>query len=198
MPPDPTTARERVAISVVFPEGRVKAGELDKLAIANIRRCFTEVVKAIGGTDWLAAGFDISLNDDTAKGLGIRWQLQLYGTARVRDRESFSEGLRTHYVPCQQIKRPVQAKASDGSRSAISYGFKTNFVCRVAYWGTAERKGERRECWQTRKVSLRPKEHVELLLRLHKIGLAGRMYLRGVRMTRTWNGIALVEIRKRE
>jgi hypothetical protein len=37
-----------------------------------------------------------------------------------------------------------------------------------------------------------------LLLWLDKFGLAGRLYFRGLRMTRTQNGIVLVEITKRK
>jgi hypothetical protein len=196
--PDRHSSHEPAATSVVFPDSSVDPDDLDKLAVTNIRRRFTEVVKAIGGTDWLVGGFDISLNDDTAKGLGICWQLQLYGVAKVHKRISLSEGLRTHYLPCPRVRRPVQTKISDGSRSAISYGFKTDFVRRVTYWGAVGAKGKPRKCWRTRKVSLKPREHLELLLWLHKTGLAGRLYLLGVRMTRTRNGVALVEIRRCE
>jgi hypothetical protein len=198
MPPDRQRRRKLVALSVVFPTGVVEPGTLDTLDVANIRRRFTNVVNAIGGIRWVAAGFDISLNDDIAKGLGTRWQLQLYGTAKVRDREAFSKGLRKRYLPSAEIRRPVQIKPSDGSSKAISYGFKTDFVRRVSYQGEAGPEGDRRKCWKTRKVSLRAKEHIELLLWLHKIGLAGRLFLRGLRMTRTQNGVRLVEIRTRE
>jgi hypothetical protein len=50
----------------------------------------------------------------------------------------------------------------------------------------------------TRKVSLRPADHVRLLLWLDSIGLAKRLYLRGVRMTRNNNGVALAKIKKLE
>jgi hypothetical protein len=190
--------RKLVALSIVFRTGAAKPGKLDTLDLANIRRSFTVVVNAIGGIHWFGAGFDISLNDYTARWAGTGWQLQLYGTANIKDRATLSKRLRTQYLPGVLISRPVQTKRSDGSASAVSYGFKTDFVRRVTYWGTVGPEGERRKCWQTRKVSLKPNEHLELLLWLHKIGLAGRLYFRGVRMRRTQNGVMLVEIRKRQ
>jgi hypothetical protein len=75
MPPDRQRRRKLVALSVVFPTGVVEPGKLDTVDLANIRRSFTDVVSAIGGIHWLAAGFDISLNDDTAKWLGTSWQV---------------------------------------------------------------------------------------------------------------------------
>jgi hypothetical protein len=195
---DLVTGREAVALSLVFPDGGADPGKLETLDLVNLRRRLADALNAIGGTHWLVAGLDISFNDDTAKRTGTYWQLQLYGTAKVEDREAFSKGLRTHYPASRNITRPVQIKASDGSNKAISYGFKTNFVRRVAYWDVAGLKGRRRKCWRTRKLSLRPREHVELLMWLDKIGMAGRLYLRGVRMTKTRNGVSLVEIRKRE
>jgi hypothetical protein len=189
---------ELVAVSIVFPDGGAQPGRLDGLDVVNIRRRFTDAVTAIGGIEWMVAGFDVSLNDDTAKHLGLRWQLQLYGTAKVKDRKAFSKGLRERYLPSAAIRRPVQIKPSDGSNKAISYGFKTDFVRRVSYWAKSELRGKRRKCWRTRKVSLRAREHIELLRWLDKVGLAGRLYLRGVRMTRTAGGVTLVEIKKRE
>jgi hypothetical protein len=189
---------ELVAVSIVFPDGTAEPGRLDGLDVVNIRRRFTDALNAIGNIEWMAAGFDVSLNDDTAKELGLRWQLQLYGTAKVWDREAFSKGLRKRYLPSTAIRRPVQIKPNDGSNKAISYGLKTDFVRRVSYWGEVELPGKRRECWKTRKVALRAEEHIELLRWLNKVGLAGRLYLRGVRMTRTAGGVTLVEIKKRE
>jgi hypothetical protein len=195
---DRNRAGEPVAVSMVFPDGGADPGKLETLDLVNLRRRLADALNAIGGTHWLVAGLDISFNDDTAKRSGTYWQLQFYGTAVVKDREAFSKGLSTHYLPSRKITRPVQIKASDRSNKAISYGFKTAFVRRVAYWEAAGLKGRRRKCWQTRKVSLRPTEHVELLVWLDKIGMAGRLYFRGARMTKTREGVSLVEIVKRE
>jgi hypothetical protein len=99
--------------------------------------------------------------------------------------------------PLTQISRPVQIKAYDGSPEAISYAFKTEFVRRIAYRGRTSTNGKSRECWMTRKVSLPPVDHADLLVWLDSIGLARRLYLRGVRMTVTKNGVALARIKNR-
>jgi hypothetical protein len=97
-----------------------------------------------------------------------------------------------------RTSRPVQTKACDGSLEAISYAFKTEFVQRIAYRGQTNTKGKSRECWMTRKVSLSPIDHADLLVWLHSIGLGERLYLRGVRMTMTSNGVALAKVKKQE
>jgi hypothetical protein len=141
---------------------------------------------------------DISLNDDSQKKFDIVWQPQFYGFARVTGREALSRILRAVYVPTKYAPRPVQTKKSDSSAEAISYALKTEFVRRIAYRAEIGPPENPRKCWNTRKVSLRPREHVRALLWMHRVGLGGRLFLHGMRMTRTGNSVALVRIKKLE
>jgi hypothetical protein len=194
---DPQKRRELVAVSVVPHAGAAKSGKLDQLDLGSLSRGLRQACN-VAAVHWMAGGFDISLNDDAAKGLDERWRAQLYSCAAVMDRAAFSTQLRKRFTPSKRVQRPVFVKDSDGSNYAVSYGFKTDFVRRVSYKGSVGRPGHQRRCWKTRKVALRPLEHVELLLWLDKTGLAGRLFLRGVRMTRTGNGIQLVQLKKRK
>lgn len=189
---------ELVTASIVFPDGWVPTHLTNTLSMENSKRAVTRSIEGSPVVDWMVGGIDISLNDDTQKGLGMGWQVQLYGIAMVKDRTAFSALLKHQFRRTAPISRPVQIKAYDGSPEAISYAFKTEFVRRIAYRGQTGTNGKRRECWMTRKVSLSPIDHADLLVRLDFLGLAQRLYLRGVRMTMTKNGVALAKVKKTE
>jgi hypothetical protein len=187
-----------IAVSIAFPHHRSVGDTLDTLDTTKMKRQVTETIKDSGQVHWMAGGTDLSLNDDTQRNVPVCWQAQLYGFAEVSSREQFSKLLRHEFKKTRKVKRPVQTEHCDGSSRAISYGFKTDFVRRIGYRGQAGPADNRRTCWKTRKVSLRPMEHVRAMLWLHRVGLAGRLFLRGVRMTRWKNGVALVQIKKQE
>jgi hypothetical protein len=195
---DPDSPGQLVTASIVFPKGWAQHHLVNTLSTVNSKRAVTRSIEGSPDVQWMAGGIDISLNDDTQKNLGTGWQLQLYAVAMVKDRTAFSALLRDQFQRTKSISRPVQTKACDGSVEAISYAFKTEFVRRIAYRGHTSSKGRIRECWMTRKVSLSPIDHADLLVWLHSIGLAQRLYLRGVRMTMTTNGVALAKVKKTE
>jgi hypothetical protein len=196
--PESHATGELVTASIVFPDGGAPVYSIHDLDTLNSKRAVTRSIEGSPVVDWMAGGIDISLNDDTQKNLTTGWQLQLYGIAMVKDRTAFSLLLRDQFHRTRQVSRPVQIKTYDGSPEAISYAFKTDFVRRIAYRGRTNTNGKIRECWMTRKVALSPVDHADLLVWLHSIGLAQRLYLRGVRMTMTNNGVALAKVKKTE
>jgi hypothetical protein len=189
---------ELVTASIVFPNGRAPVNSITSLDTLNSKRAVTRAVENSSHVDWMVGGIDLSLNDDTQKNSGIAWQIQLYGIAMVKDPSEISSLLKTKFPRSKWVMRPVQMKVCDGTRKAISYAFKTEFVQRTAYYGTATSNGQSRQCWKTRKVSLRPADHVRALLWLDSIGFAHRLYLRGVRMTRNHHEVVLAKVRKLE
>ena len=171
-----------LAVSMMSPRWRAPLGHLSSLDLNVIHG--TDLANIFGyhhfgSSDWIVLGTDVSLNDDTLKGHGVCWQVQLYGMASVYDRDKFAAALRKNFdAPSDTVRRPVRVAACDGTAKALSYAFKTNFVRRVAYVGDAlTRKGEPRKCWRTRKVSLKATEEVELRLWLNQIELAGRVLI---------------------
>jgi hypothetical protein len=186
------------AVSIAFAKHRKPEDQLNVLSTTKLKRSISEAVKSIDGLAWMVGGVDLSLNDDSQKKQGIAWQPQLYGVAQVTSRESLSKLLGETYSPSKTVARPVRTKDCDGSARAISYAFKSDFVRRIAYRGQAGPPGNQRKFWTTRKVSLRATEHVQAMLWLHRVGLAGRLYLRGVRMTRAGKSVSLVQIKKLE
>jgi hypothetical protein len=195
---DPDSQGELVTASIVFPKGRASVDAMDKLDTLNSKRTVTRAIENSPDVQWMVGGIDLSLNDDSQKNLGIAWQLQLYCVALIKDRTEIASLLKSKIPGSKHVIRPVQTKACDGSLEAISYAFKTEFIQRIAYQATTTKNGKSRKYWTTRKVSLRPVDHVQALLWLDSIGLAQRLYLLGVRMTMTSNGVALVKLRKQE
>jgi hypothetical protein len=189
---------ELKSISIIFQKHRTAEDQLTALDTIGMKRSLSQTVKDADGLKFVAGAIDLSLNDDRQKKQGIAWQPQFYGLTDVTNVEALSNLLRSTYSPTKTAPRPVQLKKCDGSTKVISYAFKTDFVRRIAYRAEIGPPDRRRKCWQTRKVSLRASEHVQAMLWMHKIGLAGRLFLRGVRMTRTGNGVGLVQIKKLE
>jgi len=184
--------------SIVFLNHRTAEDKLAALDATGMKRSISETIKDADGLRWMAGGIDLSLNDDWQKNQGIAWQPQFYGLADVTNVGSLSNLLRGTYSPTKKAPRPVQIKKCDGSTKVISYALKTDFVRRIAYRTEVGPPERRRKCWHTRKVSLRASEHVQAMLWMHKIGLAGRLFLHGVRMTRNCDGVGLAKIKKLE
>jgi hypothetical protein len=184
--------------SIVFLNHRTAEDQLTALDTTGMKRSLSQTVKDADGLEWMAGGIDLSLNDDRQKKQGIAWQPQFYGLADVTNVEALSNLLRGTYSPTKSAPRPVQIKKCDGSTKVISYAFKTDFVRRIAYRAQVGPPDRRRRCWHTRKVSLRAGEHVQAMLWMHQIGLCGRLFLRGVRMTRTGSNVGLVQLKKLE
>ena len=192
-------SEQRLAsVSIAFPKHRTAEDQLRLLSTTKLERSLSETIKDADDLAWMVGGIDLSLNDDTQKNHGVVWQPQFYGFADVTSREALSKVLRDRFIATKRAPRPVHTKECDGSTRALSYAFKTDFVRRIAYRKNVGSPENRRKCWHTRKVSLRPIEHVRAMLWLHKVGIAGRLFLRGVRMTRTGDSVGLVKIKKRE
>ena len=184
-------------VSVVLQNYRTADDKLDELNPVSVKRSISATINKSNVT-WVVGGIDLSLNDDTQKNQEIAWQPQLYAIAQVTDLDILSTALSDKYKSTKIVRRPVQAKKCDGTARAISYAFKTQFVRRVAYRTKVGPPGNRRKCWHTRKVFLCPSEHVHALLWMHSVGFSGRLFLHGLRMTRTGKNVGLVEITKTE
>jgi hypothetical protein len=185
-------------LSIIFCKNRTAEGQLLTFNPTNMLRSLADKVRSADGLTWMMGAADLSLNDDTQKGLGICWQPQIYAIARSAEGKGSFEFLRKSYKADKTAHRPVQVKPYDGSVKAIAYAYKTDFVQRIAYQKEVGPPEKRRTCWHTRKVSLRAREHVQAMLWMHKTGLAGRLFLKGIRMTRTGNGVGLVQIKMKK
>ena len=188
------------SISIVFLNHRTAEDQLTGLDTGGMKRSISETIKDADGLEWIAGGIDLKPERRRQKKQGIAWQPQLYGNCRRNRRSRLCPTCcASTYSPNKISARPVQIKAMRRlGETAISYALKTDFVRRIAYRTEIGPPENRRKCWHTRKVSLRAGEHVQAMLWMHKIGLAGRLFLRGVRMTRTGNSVGLVQMKKLE
>ena len=185
---------ELVSVSIVFPKARVPSSDITGLSATESMAAVTGALQGSTDIEWMVGGIDVSLNDDTQKDLQEDWQLQLYAIAMVKDRVALASLLRSKFERTREVSRPVQIKPCDGSARVISYAFKPEFVRRIAYHGTITSKGKSRRCWMTRKVSLRARDHADLMVWLDTVGLAQRLYLHGVH-TITNTGVALEKVK---
>ena len=120
---------------------------------------------------WIQAGFDVSFNDDTAKGLDDAFQIHVHGTCAVENREALTERLSAKFPNTSCVYRPVVIEPCDGSNYSLSYSYKTKFYRRVAFWATKRA----RPCWQTSHRRLLARQHIELIIALADLGPAARL-----------------------
>ena len=174
----PDDQSELVALNFVFPDSQMPLGELNSINIVALKKHVKRVLAESGFVAWAVLGLDISLNDATQKDLGIRWQLQLYGILATTDREKLSKAFKVAFPKSEFVSRPVRMSTFDCSTYAASYAYKTDFVRRISYWASTGKY----PCWQTRKVRLKAREHVELLLAFDHWGYRRRLLLYGVKI----------------
>ena len=187
-----------VAISMAFPNNRVAADRLIDLDTINIKRSLAETIKNIDGLSWLVGGVDLSLNDDLQKGHDVAWQPQFFmalpwcpncGSILCTPRQLPSDNGSASPSPFESVG-PLRASLLVFVEERFRQAYRLPTGSRPTR--------QPRNCWHTRKVSLRPVEHVRAMLWMHRIGLAGRLFLRGVRMTRTGDSVGLVKIESEE
>ena len=63
----------------------------------------TQALQTSSDIEWMVGGIDISLNDDTQKGLQEEWQLQLYGIAMVKNRAGLGSLLRSKFERTKEV-----------------------------------------------------------------------------------------------
>jgi hypothetical protein len=180
-----------VSVSIVFPKARVPTFDITTLSTSESTVAVTQALQDSTEIDWMIGGIDVSLNDDTQKGLQEEWQLQLYAIAMVKNRDALGSHLRSKFERTKEVFRPVQIKPCDGSARVISYAYKPEFVRRIAYHATITSKGKTRKCWMTRKVSLRPRDHAGLMEWLDTVGLFQRLHMFRVQTVKATSGVTL-------
>jgi hypothetical protein len=180
-----------VSVSIVPPKARVPSCGITTLSLTDSITAVTQALQDFSDIEWMVGGIDVSLNDDTQKGLQEEWQLQLYGIAMVKNRDALASRLRSKFERTKEVFRPVQIKTCDGSARVISYAYKAEFVRRIAYHATIFSKDKTRRCWMTRKVSLRARDHVSLMEWLDSVGLFQRLFLFQVQAVNATSGVTL-------
>lgn len=168
MPPN-----ETIAISIVPPETSAFQGCLKAYRLKHMMEKVCAGIEETGQIYWGVFGLDISFNDLKQRGGDEIWQGQVYGLVETSNRRKLRNRFKKLFPATDRVPRPVRTKRYDGSARGASYALKFQFVRRVSYWDETGR-------WNTRKVRLKPPEHVELLLALDKLELHRRLEVVGL------------------
>lgn len=159
---------EIIAISLVPHRAWAAKGCLADLNLAAMLKKTTAVLEAMDLIHWGVLGSDISLNDLTGVGGNSVWQGHVYGFVEAHNRRKLRNELKKAFPVATHVSKPVRTKRYDGSPYGASYALKPWFVRRVSYF---DKLGKPR----TRKVRLKPPEHVEVMLAMDKLGLHRRL-----------------------
>jgi len=95
------------------------------------------------------------------------------------------EALKKQFLKSRDVRKPVHILPWDGDPKALRYLVKHPTKRRISFVGKRFDKasGKRRKCRDTDKQPLRSRDRLELLLHLDDIGIAGRLFLKGVQFT---------------
>ena len=175
---------ELIALSIVPPKAFVAQGQLHNLDLNQMMDDVHDLIAGSSLMTWAVLGLDISFNDMTKKGCGTGWQGQVYAIGETTNRRKLRDLINKALPKTTAVPRPIRTKRFDGSPRGASYALKFQFVQRNSYWNHKRK----RPCWNTRKVRLNPPEHKELMLALDQFGLAGRMTVIGLSLSKNEMG----------
>jgi hypothetical protein len=131
----------------------------------------------IGAVDW-------SLNESKEQKYPPYWSQHVHGVTVTNDTKVLKKKLKTQFPPAPPyIPRPIRVEEWDGETAALRYPMKLKFERRISTDNGKrfdKKTGENRKCRDTDHQPLKSKDKLELLLHLDKIGIAGRLVLKGV------------------
>jgi hypothetical protein len=144
-----------------------------------IRRTKDKIARAgiptfIGAVDW-------SFNEIKGKNRK-RWSRHLHGVIPEVGTDAGLEALKKQFPKSRDVRKPVYVTPWDGDPKALRYLVKQSTKRRISFIGKRfdKESGKHRKCRDTDKQPLRSRDRLELLLHLGDIGIAGRLFLKGV------------------
>jgi len=166
----------------------VPAGEevdLGQFSVAEharfLRRNKDRVARAhdgffIGAVDW-------SVNENKDSGDGPFWCRHFHLITETSDIKALKRRLKEQFMISDRVRRPVLIESWDGDLDWLRYCHTDGFERRIiSHDGKRFNKntGKHRKCRETDQQPLKSRQKLELLLHLDEIGIAGRLFLRGV------------------
>ncbi len=145
------------------------------------RRMKGRVAKAYDG---ICIGVvDYSMNEHKEKKHKPYWYPHLHGVAITTGEKAMKKALKKVFPPSRRVPRPIKIKTWDGNADWLRYCHESDFERRIStdHGKRYDKKtSEQRQCRDTDKQPLKSKQKLELLKYLDDIGIAGRVFLRGV------------------
>ena len=168
-------------------------GSLKDLSIKGFQDRVKKVL-ADNGVEFAVGGFDISYNV-RADGLAEPyWAPQLWLLMPKDNIEVWKPALKEAFPSRPLVNRPVKVLSWNQNPRALAYAIKADFNLRVSYEYTRKTADGVRTGQNSRNLPLRVPERLELFTFLNEVGLAARLFLLGVRPTRTNLGFTFVRL----
>ena len=187
-----------VAVSVVWRGARIAEGELsdEPDVFRPIRR---QLDRALGaaGIRQAFGGFDISANEHAEGRFAPHYRPHAYIFIPAKQFARGEGVFRSYFPPSATVRRPVVAKPFDCSLRGLAYAHKTGFQRRVTLPRAHLPNGEVKRR-NTRDRPLRASQKLEIALALDRIGLEGRIFLYGLRLSREDGGFRFVRAKPKE
>jgi hypothetical protein len=163
-------------------------GKLSKESLSTFQAKIKSVLNTTV-TSFALGGVDFSFNTGHEK-TPDHWAIQLWFLTLGEEWDLGNRLIRNAVV-----KRPLKKYPFDGNPKAVAYSFKNKFSLRESY---REIDLNGRKTSNTRNLPLRVSEKKELLPFLDREGLHSRLFLIGVRPTKTRDGVRLIRLPKKQ
>ncbi|MDX7949940.1 hypothetical protein P7D22_01965 [Lichenihabitans sp. Uapishka_5] len=166
------------AATIVPTGSMIPVGSLREIDHANMVR---RLKRALVGLpfDWMAGGFDYSLNEHKSERYDPHWLPHLYLIGAADDIPRLRHELSRRFSANDAVPRPVKVKPWDGRWNAPFYTLKVSAYRRVGV-DDGERfdpkSGKLRFCRNTEQQRLRSAERLELNLHLDDLGISRRLF----------------------
>lgn len=133
-----------------------------------------------GLIEFAVGGFDISFNEHETRSFATHWKPHAWLFVPTAQLLWGYQRLRAHFPRDKStVPFPFKTYLWDGNPSAIAYALKGEFQRRTTLASVASHGLRRRR--NVRYRALRSKQKVELLIALDRIGLHGRLFLKGAK-----------------
>jgi hypothetical protein len=144
-----------------------------------IRRTKDKIGRA--GIPTIIGAIDWSFNEVEGKNRK-RWSRHLHGVTPEGGTSTDLKALKKQFPKSRDVRKPVHVVPWDGDPQALRYLVKQPTKRRISFTGTRfdKKTGKHRTCRDTDKQPLRSRDRLQLLLHLDDIGIAGRLFLKGV------------------
>jgi hypothetical protein len=187
-----------LAVSIVWRGARIAEGELSEEpdVFRPLWRQLRGALRAAGIRQAFGA-FDISANEHAEGRFAPHYRPHAYIFIPAKQFVRGEGVFRTHFPPSATVRRPVVAKPFDGSLRGLAYAHKTGFQRRITLPRVRLPDGEVKRR-NTRDRPLRARQKLEIALALDRIGLEGRIFLHGLRISRADGGFRFVRAAPKE
>ncbi len=167
-----------VALSIIPPSGLVRPGQLNRFNITNYQRRIKTILDSVGIKSAIG-GIDISFNEDREN----KWLpyicLHPYLITATNDRQKLRRDLKRIIPKSIEVPKPVQVPLFENKAYRRSYSLKFDIQRRISC--KKIRKWKSKKSRNTSYDDLLVDQRIELYKYLHQIGLAARIFFRGIK-----------------